>query len=240
MSDADGEDDESIEDNTESDPPTSQVLQLPLPLSRSSSPAPSSTDSNLSSLSLPRLPGYNSVASSPENRDAAAVNLAVRLQRSPKRSYDESSGSYADSSDNSAKRSRSFARAGERMDIDPEADTPELLVSGSSSDDSESSSSSPAASPPPSMVVVPPTPTLNSKPLTRRQRKVLGLPKPRDQLPPATRGSAGKIVIPGGRHKKFGSAATSRASSEAPAAPDTWDKNGSGRMDVRGFKELKI
>ena len=65
-------------------------------------------------------------------------------------------------------------------------------------------------------------------PLTQRQRKKLGLPKQR----PGQR-SAGTIVIPGGRFK--------RQQPVAVAAPDEeWVRNGTGRVDVRGFRELKI
>lgn len=92
----------------------------------------------------------------------------------------------------------------------------------------------PAPSPPPSMVVIPPTPVIGSKPLTRRQRKAMGLPKPRAALSATTRkGSAGKIVIPGGRSKKL-------SGKTVESTEEVWEKNGSGRMDVRGFKELKI
>jgi len=89
------------------------------------------------------------------------------------------------------------------------------------------------------------------RPLTRRQRKALGLPKPRKEIPVDTHGSngtstslsAGKIVIPGGKWKGKGD------STELANAVDgladmqgnaEWRRNGSGRLDVRGFRELKI
>lgn len=94
------------------------------------------------------------------------------------------------------------------------------------------------------------------KQLTRRQRKALGLPKQRNVPPYLASGvggkmgtkdaspsaSAGKIVIPGGRW-------TGRSSSSVPAVADPsggvgvdeeWRRNGTGRLDVRGFRELKI
>ena len=86
------------------------------------------------------------------------------------------------------------------------------------------------------------------KQLTRRQRKALGLPKQRNVPPYLASGakgasaSAGKIVIPGGRW-------TGRGSSSAAAIPgvadptgveEEWRRNGTGRVDVRGFRELKI
>jgi len=217
-----------------SEPPP---IDIPLPMSRSSSPTPSSCNSSLTSLSFPSIPGYSSSGSNPDNVPSAPLKLSLRIQRSPKRTFDESSGPYLDNSYNGAKRSRSFARAGEMMEVDPDADTPELLASGSSSDSSSSPASSPAPTPPPSMVIVPPTPIMGSKPLTRRQRKAMGLPIPRSAVSNATRkGSAGKIVIPGGRSKKL---PTGRGKTTEPS-DEVWEKNGTGRMDVRGFKELKI
>lgn len=74
------------------------------------------------------------------------------------------------------------------------------------------------------------------KPLTRRQRKALGLPKPRNGQYLSTDSlSAGKIVIPGGRMKSRADDATNVTTNN----PE-WQRNGTGRLDVRGFKELKI
>ncbi|KAF9078276.1 hypothetical protein BDP27DRAFT_1412280 [Rhodocollybia butyracea] len=70
----------------------------------------------------------------------------------------------------------------------------------------------------------------NERPLTRRQRKKLGLPKPRSNLVVSNKG-AGKILIPGGK--------SSRASSREAKSAE-WTANGSGRVDYRGFRELKI
>lgn len=90
------------------------------------------------------------------------------------------------------------------------------------------------------------------KPLTWRQRKALGLPKSRPAFV-TKRGSAGRIVIPGGRFKRSVSA---RAGDQGQAkigevmdgievddessVPEEWQRNGTGRLDVRGFRELKI
>ena len=118
-------------------------------------------------------------------------------------------------------------------------DTPDLSASDSSADSVSSLSSvpSPAATPPPPEKPV-------EKPLTRRQRKVLGLPSPRTALAnhPRTR-SAGKIVIPGGRFKSSVGGARGKAGAMvADGSEDDaeWRKNGTGRVDVRGFRELKI
>jgi OTU domain-containing protein 3 len=74
------------------------------------------------------------------------------------------------------------------------------------------------------------------KPLTRRERKKLGLPKKSSVAKARVGGAgAGKIVIPGGRYRR-----------DDPSAPgseegkDEWKTNGTGRLDVRGFRELKI
>ena len=103
-----------------------------------------------------------------------------------------------------------------------------------------SSVPSPTPSPPP------PEPEevkkeVKEKPLTRRQRKRLGLPKPRSAL--ADKSSAGKIVIPGGRYLRSSpQSQTVDDGDEEDAEPDAgeWRNNGSGRVDVRGFRELKI
>ncbi|KAG2358714.1 hypothetical protein BDR07DRAFT_1611725 [Suillus spraguei] len=80
----------------------------------------------------------------------------------------------------------------------------------------------PLSSTPPACDTPPPE---MQKPFTRRQRKALGLPKSRTAYM-----SAGKIVIPGGKFKKASKAADD----------EEWQKNGTGRLDVRGFRELKI
>jgi len=86
--------------------------------------------------------------------------------------------------------------------------------------------------------------------MTRRQRKALGLPNPRTErlkaetAPKKGAGfkkgvSAGKIIIPGGRREGLRSAGKVKPAEEEEAAGE-WARNGTGRLDVRGFKELKI
>ncbi len=102
-------------------------------------------------------------------------------------------------------------------DLDAEdADTPALSETGSLS---PISSPSPSPSPPPGST--PP------RRLTKRERKTAGLPR--------QRGGAGKIVIPGGRFRAVD--ATIRARVDADGE---WARNGTGRVDVRGFRELRI
>ncbi|KAG1750453.1 uncharacterized protein EDB91DRAFT_690276 [Suillus paluster] len=204
-----------IRTNIENTPPT--PAHVPLPLSRSPSPLSSADSLSTEPDSLLPIPGQPIGTS------------AIRGHRSPKRSFDESSGSST--SDAVSKRTRSSRRSPSRTslsqvraDDDMDDSTPDLSTPGSSAESTPSSSaaSSPLPSTPPAYNTPPPEP---EKPLTRRQRKALGLPKPR----PAHM-SAGKIIIPGGKFKK------------APKAADDeeWQRNGTGRLDVRGFRELKI
>ncbi|KAL7278488.1 hypothetical protein ACG7TL_007487 [Trametes sanguinea] len=221
-------------------PPTPS--QIPLPGSASPSPPPSSAPSSHAST----FPGVST--------------LEPHSYRSPKRTFDESSASSQATSESSqqsaAKRAKSSTRSASSMNVesttvsalahkdlsmDTDMDTPDLSASGSSAESvsSLSSISSPEPTPPP------PDPPAE-KPLTRRQRKKLGLPKPRAAAVASTTArttrSAGKIVIPGGRFQKPASKAATadETSEEDPEANAEWRKNGTGRLDVRGFRELKI
>ncbi|KAH9943653.1 cysteine proteinase [Amylocystis lapponica] len=226
-------------------PPTPS--QIPLPATRSPSPT-------LESSSLP-IP-------------TSVVDLP-RDYRSPKRTFDESSASsqaLSESSQSAAKRAKSSSRAQSRTrdgevlpllvapqavymqvdEVDVDLDTPELSVSGSSRASSSSLSSVPSPAPSPPPAVIPRLPSPEPR-LTRRQRKKLNLPKPRAALVGGanarTRTSAGKIVIPGGKSKKFSGKPAVRASGQVDEDPEEggeWRTNGTGRVDVRGFRELKI
>ncbi|RDX46065.1 cysteine proteinase [Lentinus brumalis] len=214
--------------------------QIPLPGSASPSPPPSSAPSSRASAIPP------------------ASLLEPGSYRSPKRTFDESSASsqMSESSQSAAKRAKSSSRAtstsrtpnagdttlasleDKNMSVDAEdLDTPDLSASASSPESvsSLSSISSPEPTPPPEP----------EKRLTRRQRKALGLPKPRPALVASTSArttrSAGKIVIPGGKYQKSSSrAGVADGSEDDPDANAEWRKNGTGRLDVRGFRELKI
>jgi len=65
--------------------------------------------------------------------------------------------------------------------------------------------------------------------LTKRERKAAGLPRQRN--------GAGKIVIPGGR---FRVAADAQSDGHGADVQGEWSRNGTGRVDVRGFRELRI
>ena len=77
---------------------------------------------------------------------------------------------------------------------------------------------------------------IHSEQLTRRQRKQLGLSKPRLK----------RVILtvngkrPPGAGPRTGEATDAGASTEGGRAEHEWVKNGSGRLDMRGFKELKI
>ncbi|KAF5329656.1 hypothetical protein D9619_009192 [Psilocybe cf. subviscida] len=155
------------------------------------------------------------------------------------------------------------------LEADGGADTPGLSAPSSvaSSADSVSSESSSELSSPPSssspspapepIIVAPPTPKkpygshqgatpAGEKALTRRQRKALGLPKPRKLNNadmgslPGGRVSAGKIIIPGGRWTGRPASPPGVAVAGGDAGDEEWRRNGTGRLDVRGFRELKI
>ncbi|KZT68644.1 cysteine proteinase [Daedalea quercina L-15889] len=224
--------------------------QIPLPASRSVSPLPSRASPVPSS--VPTLLS--------DSNDALSY-------RSPKRTFDESSASsqgHSESSQSASKRQKSSSRPSSRtardsqrsavgsaphgmgmLVDDADIDTPDLSASGSSSASESSLSSvpSPEPSPPPAL---PPSPIQPR--LTRRQRKALGLPKPRAALvanATAKRSGVGRIVVPGGKSKKFVAKPAVQDTGEGEDEDDAdanaeWRKNGTGRVDVRGFRELKI
>ncbi|KAI9507881.1 hypothetical protein F5148DRAFT_1284653 [Russula earlei] len=205
-------------------PPT--PADIPLPSSRSSSPP-----------ALPSLP-------------PGLYAREREYHRSPKRSFDESSGSseVSATSTSAAKRTRRGTARGlpavprgvdvnmdadvdvdgdngegdGDADVDADADADDADTPALSETASLSPISSPSSSPSP-----PPVPAPAPPRLTKRERKAAGLPR--------HRGSAGKIVIPGGRFR--GASATTQGSENADGE---WVRNGTGRVDVRGFRELRI
>ena len=76
--------------------------------------------------------------------------------------------------------------------------------------------------------------------MTKRQRKALGLPRQRAHVVGGKGASAGKILIPGGKFKskRVGQKAIKEEPDDEEEAE--WAKNGTGRVDVRGFRELRI
>ncbi|KAF8553262.1 cysteine proteinase [Imleria badia] len=232
--------------------------QIPLPMSRS--PSPLSSAASLPQIDVDVLPP-TPVTCQPENADSS-LSPVLRVHRSPKRTFDESSGSSS-LSDSIAKRTRSAhkppppgtqlrpdSKAIEVDDPEEEESTPDLSTPRSpASTRSSSVASSPLPGTPPPEPEPEPTPI--EKPLTRRQRKALGLPKPRAALV-GKRASAGKIIIPGGRFKRnVGATADNKGPTKIREVGDAsvddegsvqeeWQRNGTGRLDVRGFRELKI
>ena len=223
-------------------PPPRAPAEIPLPLSRSPSPVDSSEVPSSSLTTPPPYPMMPSISSL----------LEPRPYRSPKRTFDESSASsHSETSETAPKRARGINPSPSRLsqdvappeqqqeddsdaDVDvsmaePDADTPGLSPSGFSSESSLSPLSSPSPSPPPP-----------EKPLTRRQRKALGLPKPRAHVVGGKNASAGKIVIPGGKFKSKKDGQKVIKEEPDDDANAEWAKNGTGRVDVRGFRELRI
>ncbi|KAH8101214.1 hypothetical protein BXZ70DRAFT_999998 [Cristinia sonorae] len=212
----------------------------PLPLTPSQVPLPSSRSPSPDTFSQPPQSSHSSIL-------ASTSGHIMRTYRSPKRMFDESSAS-SEESQGIAKRAKPASQLSQlshsdslpviaptstpHVDIDvdiddPDMDTPSLSAASPASPASSSSLSSvpsPEPSPPPE--VRPPSPQL-----TRRQRKQLGLPKPRSAVVGSAKASAGKIVIPGGKFK---------AKHKNEKDDEEWVRNGTGRVDVRGFRELKI
>ncbi|KAI0027132.1 hypothetical protein K488DRAFT_74786 [Vararia minispora EC-137] len=210
-------------------PPPSKSKRKPAskarsaPVAVSAAPQPQPAPPPLPVVSPHPLPTTPAHIPLPPSRSPSPLRAlpAPRDHRSPKRTFDESSASSSNSS-GAAKRSRT---ADEPPDDDD--DTPALSDVSSLSSDPDSAPATPAPQPPP-----PPPPP----PLTRRQRKALGMPKQR------TARSAGKIVIPGGRYKRPAQALASarRDEEEQEQEQEEWARNGAGRVDVRGFRELRI
>ena len=196
--------------------------QVPLPMSRSPSP-PAEEIISASPIPYPLPPSPPSPA---------------RLYRSPKRTFDESSASSEGSQQSKRVRGSKPPSGISRLNPDFDIETPSLTIStpGSpSSSLSELSSLSSRESTPP-----PPEEARQPSPLTKRQRKHLGLPKQRKAMDAGPKASVGKIIIPGGRFKRTGVAASRPVQHAGSEANEEWQRNGTGRLDVRGFRELKI
>ena len=224
-------------------PPTSKFLKqeylavpvlevdptrIALPLSRATSPADSASEpSQLSS-----VPSSMAPVTPPDTLPY------LRTSRSPKRSFEESEvedeGATPDGSIDGRRIRRKTDSPSPAPPTAPQS-PPFIDLKGVLEFDSDSSLSPP-----------PPDPeeiareAAKKKTLTRRQRKRLGLPKERK--------SGVKIVIPGGRHPAR--LQVRQAAERQPLSRETslgvdgelkeWEKNGSGRIDARGFKELRI
>lgn len=73
--------------------------------------------------------------------------------------------------------------------------------------------------------------------LTRRQRKQLGLPKPRAVTAKLLKAKPKRVILTVNGQRPGGGTATPK---EEVLSDEQWVKNGSGRLDVRGFRELRI
>ena len=225
--------------NQEPDPSS-----LPLPNSRTPSPTPS-------------LSALSSLSPSPAPYPPTSV---PRTTKSPKRNfYESSSPDLEDGDEYGSEAGTKRARLGSRTEKDADDDVSEegdengaeeshsracapdstLSISSEvSSLSSVPSSSSPSPSPPPPTYYKPDrvseqvrqTRKRVEKPLTRKQKKVMGL------MDKKNRKSAGVIVIPAGKRQSGGGTSID----DAQEAKGEWLKNGNGRVDVRGFRELRI
>ncbi|KZV80894.1 cysteine proteinase [Exidia glandulosa HHB12029] len=227
----------------------------PEPRSRASSPATQLSTSSAASVST----APSSVQPASQSSPKPKIHLRLRPPssregRSPKRTFDESE---QDDSEPAGRTKRQRQRTvDDEMDwalAEPEpqdagamSDTSSLSSLSDLEDDADADGSGDVDAFSESSLSAPPSPPRTpAKPLTRRQRKVLGLPKPRSAPVPSA--GANKIKIPGGRYrggKENSSAPTSSKQQGAPPDKDSakgeWVKNGVGRLDVRGFRELRI
>ncbi|KAF9022831.1 cysteine proteinase [Hymenopellis radicata] len=213
-------------------PPSSQASSLAPSSSSSSSSSPysSSTSSSspltpIPSSSKPTPPSSPSPTPSsratpaPRSSSAARAVPEERWERSPKRTLVE--GEEGEERKRRRLREACLDLDAELSELsEEEEETPSL------SPDSPGRASTSSSSPEP------------QPKLTRRQRKKLGLPKQYKLKSPPPRGTgAGVIRIPGGRHP---SQVSVRVKQEEMDGEGEWTTNGAGRVDVRGFRELKI
>jgi OTU domain-containing protein 3 len=210
--------------------PKIDPTQIVLPLSRATSPADSASEP---SSQLSSEPSSLAPVTPPDTL------TFLRTNRSPKRSFGESECEDVRATPDGSVDGRRVRRKTESPSpappTAPESPGP-IDLKGILEFDSDSSLSPP-----------PPDPeeiareAAKKKALTRRERKRLGLPKDRK--------SGVKIVIPGGRHPAR--LQVRQAAERQPLSRQTslgvgdgetkeWEKNGSGRFDARGFKELRI
>ncbi|KAJ3929538.1 MAG: hypothetical protein NXY57DRAFT_899912 [Lentinula lateritia] len=220
--------------NTMSEP--SQPLQILSQVNGAS--RPTSESSIGSSTVSPSTPVYF-----PTNASAVAIdplsNLShlthlippPRIQRSPKRSFEESDSlPDAPASMLSARGSESPHQSNDEDDDDDDDYVDEEDANNDDDDDEDYLEPHVHSVVPPKMARNRHVGTMSERPLTRRQRKKLGLPKPRN-IPMSGKG-VGKIVIPGGK--------STNSLSRDTSSTAEWTANGNGRVDVRGFRELKI
>ena len=203
---------------------------IALPLSRATSPADSASEP---SSQLSSEPSSMAPVTPPDTL------TYLRANRSPKRSFEESEGEDGHVTPDGSIDGRRLRRKTESPSPAPPSapqSPPSINLKGILDFDTDSSLSPP----PPDLEEIAREKT-KKKALTRRERKRLGLPKERK--------SGVKIVIPGGRHParlQVRQAAERQPLSRETSLgigvgePKEWEKNGSGRTDARGFKELRI
>jgi hypothetical protein len=184
----------------------------------SPSPPPESLPSSQASSSSAHFTSLS--PSTPSDSGSLGVSRNSTGGRSPKRSVEETDSPSADveSSLRAAKR-RGRPPGGSASEANSEAAWESEPDPGPSSHPSSQSSreSSPSPSTPPPVIDIAPPPQPR---LTRRQRKRLGLPKQKRNILETS------VPLSSTRPVSSGKA--------------EWIENGTGRLDVRGFRELKI
>ncbi|KAG6891766.1 hypothetical protein C0992_006187 [Termitomyces sp. T32_za158] len=205
---------------------------IPLPTSRAPSPPPAPAP-RLTHAPSPK----RALDTTADDSECSASSASLKRPRRRDRDADDDPATHSSLSVSSISMQVDTAH---RVSTPPSSPDPES-ASGSSSE----SSPPPPPPPPPQQEEAPLTKRQlrmrerervragGEKPLTRRQRKALGIVRGAGAGPGA---GAGKIVIPGGRFKRAGAGADEEGGGEA----EEWVRNGTGRVDVRGFRELKI
>ncbi|KAH7107867.1 cysteine proteinase [Auriculariales sp. MPI-PUGE-AT-0066] len=230
-----------------------QPFDIPLPpsppdsQSRESSPATQLSTSSVGDAAS-TAPSSLAVSSSPETTWRMNLRLrpsSSRDARSPKRTLEETDPLPASPAVRKRRRQQSdHAEISMDVDADPNLDPGLDHVASTLSDassltslssDSEHEVDDVASAPSPLAPIAAASPP---RPLTRRQRKALGLPKARPVI-------LAKVKLPNGKHRgkennnTVASAITTTTKDKEPTAGE-WSTNGVGRLDVRGFRELRI
>lgn len=177
-------------------------------------------------------------------------SLSPPPSRSPKRAMDEDD--EEDEENEMRKRNRRGTITVTPPDEEREEDAESEFAAGVSSSVSAESGSFISDAPPPPP---PPEPEPEPEPelkLTKRQRKSLGVPKARSSTQQRGRRSVGSVAANKNQASTGGTAdapkretrSATKAYRDAGKVRDLgtgeWLDNGTGRLDVRGFRELKI
>ncbi|CAE6526100.1 unnamed protein product [Rhizoctonia solani] len=175
-------------------------------------------------------------------------SLSPPPSRSPKRAIDEDDDEEEESEVRKRNRRGTITVTPPDNDEEQEDADSEFAAGVSSSVSAESGSFISDAPPPPP----PPEPEPQPEPkLTKRQRKSLGVPKARSSVQQRGRRSVGSVAANKSQASTANTDAPKRETRSATKAyrdagkvrdlgTGEWLDNGTGRLDVRGFRELRI